>query len=128
MELHSRSSPEAAISEFGGHARICCDGQFAVLPKVVIGFLTVGKSTLGSHMPSPSTVIWRPGRGDYAPSEKIPWFPAAVREVCDRSGRTTVQLRHHHILVRAVGAPDFVYAGEAARHYFETGELPTDVS
>jgi len=113
MELHSRSSPEAAISEFGGHARICCDGQFAVLPKVVIGFLTVGKSTLGSHMPSPSTVIWRPGRGDYAPSENIPWFPAAVREVYDRSGRTTVQLRHHHIFVRAVGAPDFVYAGEA---------------
>lgn len=113
MDLHSTSSVEAAISEFGGQAQMWCDGQFAVLPKVVLGFLTVGKSTLGSHMPSPSPVIWRPGRGDYAPSEKPSWFPAAVRNVFDRSRRTPLRLRHHHILVRAPGAPDFVYAGEA---------------
>src|ERR1700677_1626360 len=113
MNLHATYSLEAALSEFGGSAQMWCDGQFAVLPKVVLGFLTVDKSTRGSHMPGPSAVTWRPSRGNYAPSEKLPWFPAAVREVFDRGDRKAVRLRHHHLFVRAPGATDFVYAGEA---------------
>src|SRR5215469_6257969 len=90
-----------------------CDGQFAVFPKAVLGFLTVGKTTDKSHLRSPSLLIWKPDRLDYAPADEYPWFPHDARDVCDRSGNKVVRLRNHYIFVRSVETAEYVYAGEA---------------
>jgi hypothetical protein len=113
MDLHATYSKEAAIAEYDGEPRILCDGQFVVLPTAVLGFLTIGKSTDGSHLRGPTTVIWKPSRLDYSPSDQHPWFPHDAREGFDRSGHKVVRLRRHHIFVRSAGTTNYVYAGEA---------------
>jgi hypothetical protein len=102
-----------AIAGFNGQSQLWCDNQFAVLPDVVLGFITLGKSTDVSHLASSSTVIWKPGRIDYAPSDEYSWLPTDVREVFSRSATNVVRLRRHHLFVRPVDTADFVYAGEA---------------
>lgn len=113
MNVHSKYSKDSAIGEFDGTPELLCDGQFAVLSTVVLAFLTFERSTDGSYLRSPSTVIWRPNRPDYSPSDEYPWFPREARDVYDRSGNRIVRLRHHHIFVRSAGTTEYVYAGEA---------------
>ena len=93
--------------------RFWCDDQFAVLPKVILCFITVGKRTDKSHLSDPSTVNWKPSRFDYAVGEEFPWFPKVVREVYRRRGQRVVPLRRHHMFLRPCRTRDFVYAGEA---------------
>jgi hypothetical protein len=104
---------DAAIAGFAGEPQLWCDDQFAVLPNSVLGFITLGESTDESHLTSPSTVIWKPRRINYAPSDEYTWLPSDVREVFDRSGRKVVRLRRHYIFLRAASVHQFVYAGEA---------------
>jgi hypothetical protein len=113
MNLHATYSKKSALTQFDGEPQELCDGQFTVLPTAVLGFLTMVKSTDGSHLRNPSSVIWKPNRLDYASSEEHPWFPRNAREVFDRSGREVVRMRRHHIFIRFAGAIDYVYAGEA---------------
>ena len=104
---------DAAIGSFAGEPQLRCDDQFVVLPDAVLGFITLGESKDESHSPSPSTVIWKPRRIDYAPADEYTWLPTDVREVFDRSGPKIVRLRRHYIFVRPNGAQDFVYVGES---------------
>ncbi len=113
MALHARCHKEAAIDAFPGDARRLCDDQFAVLPEFVLGFVTIGDSPSESEMRGPSTVVWRPARLDYAPSDSYPWLPRDVREVTGKFIWKRAKKRQHHIFVRGSGQSEFIYAGEA---------------
>ena len=113
LQLHATHSIDAAIAGFEGEPQMRCDNQFAVLRDAVLGFITLRESNDESHLLSASTVIWKPARIDYAPSDEYTWFPTDVREVFDRSGREVIRLRRHYLFVRPTGANDFIYGGEA---------------
>src|SRR5262249_10269245 len=90
-----------------------CDGQFIVLPKVVLCFATLGETQGASHLPCPSCFSWRPRHLGYEPSDEFPWLPKKVREVWDRSQKQATKLRDHHIFLRIPTDERFFYAGRA---------------
>jgi len=113
--LHHWYTADEAVAVFGGDAASerCCDGQFVILPEVVLCLVTLGKTTEGSHISSPSQLVWRPERLDYEPSDEYPWLPEKVREVYDRSQSQVRKLRNHHIFLRMLSDERFFYAGLA---------------
>ena len=113
--LHHGYTPADAVAAFAADARpaVFCDGQFAVLPEHVLGFVTVGDAATASHVPGPSCVIWRPARLDYHPTESCPWLPEAVSEVYDRTRTHVHKIREHHLLLRAPTDDRVWYAGPA---------------
>jgi hypothetical protein len=112
---HKSYSAHEAAAAFGGgeYAKMYCDGQFAVLPTAVLGFIMIGADKDESHVPTPSQVVWRPARLDYEPSDSFPWLPKDVREVWDRSQKEVRKLRDHHLFLRLPAEERFFYAGEA---------------
>lgn len=113
LSLHATYSIDNAIAGLGGRGTSLCDDQFVVLHDAVLCFVTLANSTEGSQVPSPSEVVWKPERLDYAPMDEVTWLPRDVREVFDRSGREVRRLRRHHVFVRSTDMQEFVYAGEA---------------
>jgi hypothetical protein len=113
LTLHNWYTAADAVDGFGSgeHSELFCDGQFVVLPSVVLCFVTVGNTPDVSHVSAPSEVVWRP-KPDPVPSTKE-WLPEKVREVFDRSGQQVRRIRNHHIFLRTPADSDFVYAGEA---------------
>jgi hypothetical protein len=71
---------------------------------------TVGDPATQSHVARPSSVVWRPGRIDYASSDEFPWLPDKVREIC---GPDRKRIKEHHVFLRLPGDAGFLYAGRA---------------
>ena len=113
VQIHREYTMRYVIADFGGHAEMWCDDQFAVIPKAVLCFITVGPGSDGPHLAQPSTVVWKPQRLDYALGDEYPWLPTSVREVYDRSGPKVVRLRTHHLFLRTIQMTGFYYIGEA---------------
>ena len=113
LQLHATYTREMAIASFNSEPQLLCDNQFAVFPNTILCFITVGAFARGSYLSTPSDVIWQPSRLDYDPLDKCSWFPADARETWDRSGRESVKLRNHHILLRSAEVDEFFYVGEA---------------
>jgi hypothetical protein len=111
-KLHDWYAAGDAIEAFGDTKgpESFCDGQFVVLPSVILCFVTVGQTIDEPHVPSPSGVVWRPKPGT-KPSDDHKWLPEKVREVWDR--KRAKKLRHHHLFLRTPAENDFFYAGEA---------------
>jgi hypothetical protein len=126
-KLHQWCTADEPLSAFGGVAAAewYCDRQFAVLPEVVLCFATLGASTGEPRAHSPSSLVWRPQRLDYDPSDEMPWLPEKVREVYDRSGETVKKVREHHLFLRTLSDTAFFYAGPthlASYGSYSTGE------
>ena len=114
LQIHRECTMRDAITDFGGHAEMWCDDQFAVLPESVLCFVTVSPEATDSHLPQPSSVTWKPKRLDYAPyDDEYSWLPTPVREVYDLSSPRTVRLRTHHLFIRTNQMTAFYYIGEA---------------
>jgi hypothetical protein len=116
LTLHSWYTVSEAVTAFGGNgtAEAFCDGQFVVLPSVVLCFVTTGQTCDEPHVSSPSLVVWRPKLGTQrARPDDNTWLLAKVREVCDRSGPQVRKLRSHHVFVRTPDDNAFFYAGDA---------------
>ncbi len=114
--LHNWYSAKDAVAAFGAAERpeSFCEGQFVVLPSVVLCFLTVGQTFDDPHVSSPSSVVWRPKLGTKrAGPDDDEWLPEKVWEVWDRSGKQVRKLRVHHVLLRPRADDRFFYAGEA---------------
>lgn len=126
--LHQWYTADEAVAAFGNKAtpESLCDGQFVVLPEVVLCLATLGETAEESHIPGPSCFVWRPRRLDYEPSDKVPWLPEKVREVWDRSQQLVRKIRDHHIFVRLPSDERFFYAGPA--HLGSYGGTDADVS
>jgi hypothetical protein len=121
--LHQSYTVEEAVAAFGGtdRAEFLCDGQFAVLPKVVLCFATLGGPVTEPLVTWPSCLVWRPRRFDYDPSDEVPWLPEKAREVYLRDEQKVEKLRDHHVFVRLPADERYFYAGEA--HLGCYGEL-----
>ena len=117
MELTLRQwyFPDEAVAAFGGGtaAEFLCDGQFVVLPKVILCFVTVGDAPTEPHVYSPSCVVWKPRRLDYDPSDEYPWLPEKAREVWDLNQKEVRKIRDHHVFVRSPADERFFNAGRA---------------
>jgi hypothetical protein len=132
LTLHQWYTADEAVAAFGGDAdsQRSCDGQFVLLPEVVLCLVTLGKTTEESHIPCPSCFVWRPRRLDYEPSDALPWLPEKVREVWDRSQKPIRKLREHHVFLRTPSDESFIYAGPAhlASYVSVPGNDVTEVS
>jgi len=76
----------------------------------------------------PSSVVWKPSRLDYAPSEKYAWLPDRVWEVWGPRGKS---IRQHHLFLRPPTAERFHYAGTAHLGSISgptTGDAPAERS
>lgn len=114
--LHDWYTSPEAVAAFGGdkNVEVFRDGQFVVLPTVVLCFVTIGQSFDEPHVSSPSRVVWRPKLGtERAHPDDDDWLPEKVREVWDRSGPQVRKLRTHHVFIRTPADERFFYAGEA---------------
>jgi len=113
--IHQWYSVDDALAAFGGKAasKSLCDGQFVILPKVVLCFASVGDSAEEPHLSCPSRFMWRPLRLDYEPAGEMPWLPKDVREVWDRSQREVKKIRDHHVFLRTPSDEQYFYAGPA---------------
>jgi hypothetical protein len=114
--LHNWYSAKDVVAAFasGERPESFCDGQFVVLPSVVLCFVTVGQTFDEPHVSSPSQVVWRAKLGTKRASpDDNDWLPEKVREVWDRSGTQVRKLRDHHVLVRTPADDRFFYAGAA---------------
>jgi hypothetical protein len=101
--LHQWLSMADAVAAFGAgeYGEVYCDGQFVVLPSAVLCFVTTGATPDGSHVESPSQVLWRPD--PRVPSVKeYDWLPEPVREA-----------RDHHLFLRGKSDGRFFHAGGA---------------
>lgn len=119
--LHNLYSSDEAIGIFaaGDRPEFCCDGQFVILPSVVLCCGTVGPNDTEPYMSSPSEFVWRPktrATGD-------DWLPPQVTEVWDRSTRPMTKTKGHHIFLRNKGEESFLYCGEA--HLGSYGTMQT---
>jgi hypothetical protein len=125
--LHHWYTADEAIAAFGTDAasESFCDGQFIVLPKVVVCLATLGETWDESHVPGPSCFVWRPSRLDYEPSGKWPWLPEKVREVWDQTGPSVQKLRDHHVFLRMPLDERFFYAGPAHLGAVVGGDAPS---
>jgi hypothetical protein len=124
--LHTWHTASEAIAAFAGDgaAEAFRDGQFVVVPSVVLCFVTTGQTFDEPHVSSPSRVVWRPKLGTArAHPDDNEWLPEKVREVWDRSGPQVQKLRAHHIFIRPPADERFFYAGEA--HLGSYGSTPT---
>ena len=123
--LHHWYSPDEALAAFGAGQRpeASCDGQFLVLPSVVLCFVTVGSTSDESQVSSPSRVVWRP-KPRTKPASEDDWLPEKVRDVWDRSGGQVRKLRDHYVFVRTRAQDRFFYAGDA--HLGSYGSYRTD--
>ncbi|WP_020475663.1 Imm1 family immunity protein [Zavarzinella formosa] len=112
--LHQWYSANDAIAAFGAGEppESFCEGQFLVLPSVVLCFVTVGHADDGPDVSSPSNVAWRPKPGR-TPVSEDDWLPEKVQDVWDRSGEKIRKLRDHHIFIRPTDDDLFFNAGEA---------------
>jgi len=114
LKIHNWYSIDEALGAFNASApEFHCDKQFVVVPQAVLCFATIGETSSQSHVPSPSSLTWRPLRLDYEPGDSIPWLPKSVREVCDRSRKPIQKLREHHVFLRKDKEGKFLYAGVA---------------
>jgi hypothetical protein len=122
--LHSWYPIAEAVATFDSDARPerFCDGQFVVLPSVVLCFVTIGQTTDEPHVSSPSQVVWRP-KLDMKPATPDDWLPERVREVWDRSGKQVRKIRDHHLFLRTAADDWFCYAGDA--HLGSYGSMQT---
>jgi hypothetical protein len=112
--LHQWYAREEAIAAFGEAAPdFLCDEQFAILPKTVLCLITVGDEKTEPFLGTPTSVVWKPRRLNYTPTEEVTWLPVKVREVWDRSGPTIRQIRGHHVFLRLPADARFFYAGPA---------------
>lgn len=110
MNWTARYTPDEAIRRFGdpSDATVLLDGRVAVLPDLVLYFLTGQSDTEELHMETPRTVTWR--RKD-APMtvEPFAWLPLEAR-----GGTPGAAARRHHLLLRASTADSlFIDAGRA---------------
>ena len=110
--LHQWYTADEAIAAFGEarKADFLCDGQFVVLPKVVLCLATVGKAATDPYIGVPSSFCWKPGRLNYDPTDEVPWLPTKAREV---RGPDREKIKEHHIFLRAPGDERFGYIGSA---------------
>lgn len=110
--LHHPYTVDEAVAAFGGtgEARFLCDGQFIVLPKVVLCMVTVGGPATQSFLGTPESVVWKPARLDYDPADEFPWLPTPAREVW---GPDRQKVKQHQMFLRRPGDERFFYAGEA---------------
>jgi hypothetical protein len=110
--LHATYSVEEAIASFDstGAAELVCDRQFVILPTAVLCMATVGDPATRPHLSSPSHLVWRPRRIDYAPFDDRPWLPSEVREVWGPDRR---KIKEHHMFLRLPSDESFFYAGKA---------------
>lgn len=111
--LHTWLTAPEAVATFGGDesAQTYLDGQFVVLPSVVLCFVTTGHSFDEPHVSSPSQVVWRPEVS--VKSEGLnEWLPEKVREVWDQRGTKALRLCHH-LFLRTRFDEQYFYAGEA---------------
>jgi hypothetical protein len=70
---------------------------------------------------SPSLVVWKPGRLDYHPKSREPWFPSQLTKCIERNG---AYVPLHHLFLRPAGDASFTYAGIAEMPMF--GDIPED--
>lgn len=110
--LHQSYTIDEAVAAFGsaGLAEFLCDDQFVILSTAVLCMATIGDPSTQAHVSSPSRVVWKPGRLDYAPFDECPWLPADAREVL---GPDRKRIKEHHVFVRLPGDETFFYAGKA---------------
>ena len=110
--LHQKYTIDEAVAVFepAGTAEFLCDHQFVVLTKVVLCMATVGDPATQAHVSSPSSVVWKPGRADYAPADELPWLPDKIREVW---GPDRQRIREHYVFLRLPGDARFLFAGGA---------------
>lgn len=127
--LHAEYSPTEAVAAFDPPSPVewYCDGEFAVLPRAVLCFITTGPRERDSQALIPSSVVWRPADTDLrlgkvsgplplpddreSPVDRYPWIPRPVRDVYSADRKE--QLREHHLFFRTPGDRTFVYAGPA---------------
>src|SRR5581483_77817 len=122
--LYGQYTVEEAVAAFGdpAAAQFFCDRQFAVVKRATLCFATTGDPDTGTKVPSPSLVVWKPGRLDYHPKATEPWFPPPLTRCVERDNGGYVPL--HHMFLRPAGDGPFVYAGVAELPMF--GDIPED--
>jgi hypothetical protein len=132
LTLHQWYTADESVAAFGGDtsSERSCDGQFVLLPGVVLCLVTLGGTTAEPHVPCPSCFDWRPRRLDYEPSDALPWLPEKVREVYDRRQKPIKKLREHHVFLRTPSDERFLYAGPAhlGSYVSVPGRAVTEVS
>jgi hypothetical protein len=126
--LHQRYTFDEAVAAFepAGTAEFLCDQQFVILPKAVLCMATIGDPATQAHVAAPSSVVWKPGRTDYAPSDEFPWLPDKVREIW---GADRKRVKEHYVFLRRPGDASFLYAGRAHLGRYagpENGGVPPD--
>jgi hypothetical protein len=110
--LHQSYTIDEAVRAFGSAAtaEFLCDDQVVILTTAVLCMATVGDPATQAHVSSPSHVVWRAGRLDYAPFEEHSWLPVKAREVW---GPDRKKVKGHHVFLRLPGDERFFYAGKA---------------
>jgi hypothetical protein len=110
--LHHWYTVDEAVAAFGEPqaAEFLCDRQFVIMPDVVLCFATLGEPAKKPYILFPSSFVWKPGRLDYDPTDKIPWLPTKAREVW---GPNREKLKVHHVFLRGAGDERFLYVGSA---------------
>jgi hypothetical protein len=83
-----------------------CDGEFIAAPGIILAFFSHGNRS-GTIVETPTDIIWRPKRLDYAPGEEYPFLPRLARDVSDSSDHK------HHLFLRHPGETRFFYLGLA---------------
>jgi len=113
---------DAAVAAFAAAERpeAFCEGQFILLPTVVLCFVTTGPGIGEPHVSSPSQVVWCPKPG----TDVADWLPSKVSEVWDRHARPLKKLRDHHLFLRSANDAKYLYCGDA--HLGSYGNKRTD--
>lgn len=130
--LHHWYTSAELVAAFGGNAgsERLCDGEFILLPRVVLGLVTLGDAAKEPHVSGPSDLVWRPRRLNYDRFDHLPWFPKKVREVYDYSQTPIKALREHHVALRTQADEKYIYGGRAHLGSYASvrGKDPTKLS
>ncbi|MDP9313427.1 MAG: hypothetical protein M3R24_21525 [Chloroflexota bacterium] len=122
LQIHQWYSRAEILAAFAGAGPddVLCDGEFAAFPDTIACFITLGHTNASSRFTSASRFVWKPQRLDYAPSEHIPWFPQAAREVWSIDRRQ--RLKQHLLFTKTPSDEHYFFVGPVhLAHYGRTG-------
>jgi hypothetical protein len=105
LTLHEWYTVDEAVAAFGSGARSesFCDGQFIVLPTVVLCFAMVGEGEEKPHVSCPSCFVWRPAHPSNNPMDEKAWLPG---KICDSP-------LPRYMFLRSSNDERYFYAGRA---------------
>jgi hypothetical protein len=105
--LHQWYTIAEALAAFeSAAAEFLCGRQFIILDNAVLCMATVGDPATQPHVPSASSVVWKPNRlADQG------WN--LHDKITDVGGPNRQRLKEHHVFLRLPAEKRFLYAGNA---------------